>query len=179
MKQHSAPPPTMVSLKQRLQNACNALDIAEPRARRQLAVIFVGQMLGRLGGVAAIKGATNIEARLGVQGTRVSRDLDTTVAMEADRFTAELRSLLDAGWAGFTGTLSSPQEIRAPVPAAYRPTRFTVKVRSGTRGSGTRGSGTRRCTGYEDEGEDVHVDGAAGEAWASRAAAPAIWPLGI
>ena len=128
MKVHSTPPPTFVSLRKRLQNACNSLELAEPRARRQLAVIFVGQMLAHVSGAVAIKGASQLEARLGIEGSRVSRDLDSTIAIELETFTEELRALLEVGWEGFTGILSEPEMIRAPVPEAYRPHRFKLKV---------------------------------------------------
>lgn len=75
-----------------------------------------------------IKGASNIEIRVGTRGTRVSSDLDTVRRATVDQFRDEFATALRTGWAGFTGVLVDDGEITAPAPDGYRPHRYRAKL---------------------------------------------------
>lgn len=69
-------------------------------------------------GAGIIKGATNLELRIGTTGTRVSSDLDTVRLGSPESFRDLLAEALLAGWNGFTGRLVDKGPINAPVPEA-------------------------------------------------------------
>lgn len=69
-------PTNAASLAARLRNLCRERAIPEGRALRLLGVVVVGQLLARTG-VGVVKGATNVEVRVGTARARVSSDLDT------------------------------------------------------------------------------------------------------
>lgn len=128
MKHHDDPPRNLTSLLARLRNVCTEDTLVFGRAQRQLAIVVVGQLLRRLDGVVAIKGATNLEARLGTTRSRVSKDLDATIAADFDDLAETLRAELRRGWNGFSGTLSEPEQIQTPTPEGYRPYRFRLSL---------------------------------------------------
>lgn len=93
------PPSSLRSLEARLRNLARAQAVPERRVRRLIAIVVLGQLLARIG-FAAIKGASNIEIRLGTRSTRVSSDLETVCRVTVDRFRDEFATVLRAGWAG-------------------------------------------------------------------------------
>jgi hypothetical protein len=95
--------------------------------RRALSVAIVGQLL-RDSRAGVIKGASNLELRLGTESSRASSDLDAVRAVEIDDFRSRLEQALVTGWQGFTGRMMDRGEIGAPVPMAYRPHRFDTKL---------------------------------------------------
>lgn len=120
-------PTNATSLAARLRNLCRERDIPEGRVRRLLAVAVVGQLLARTG-VGVVKGATNLEVRVGTGRTRVSSDLDTVRRVSLEEFRDRLAEALRAGWEGFTGVVADRGPIDTPAPAAYRPHRLRVRL---------------------------------------------------
>ncbi|MQA85748.1 MAG: hypothetical protein GEV03_14280 [Streptosporangiales bacterium] len=121
------PPTNLRSLETRLRNLARAQAVPERRLRRLVGIVILGQLLARTG-AAAIKGASNIEVRVGTRGTRVSSDLDTVRSVSIDRFQDEFAAALRAGWAGFTGLLVDDGEIDTREPGGYRPHRYRAKL---------------------------------------------------
>lgn len=121
------PPSSSRSLDARLRNLARTRGVPERRVRRLISIVVIGQLLGQTG-CAAIKGASNIEIRLGARATRVSSDLDTVCRVTIDRFRNEFATALHTGWAGFAGVLIDDGEIAVPTPDGYRPHRYRVKL---------------------------------------------------
>lgn len=121
------PPSNVRSLETRLRNLARAHAVPERRVRRLIGIVVLGQFLANTG-CAAIKGASNIEIRLGTRSTRVSSDLDTVRQVAIDKFRDEFAAALREGWAGFTGVLVDDDEIATPAPDGYRPHRYRAKL---------------------------------------------------
>lgn len=121
------PPANLRSLDARLRNLARVQGIPERRVRRLIGIVVLGQLLSRME-CAVIKGASNIEVRVGTRTTRVSSDLDVVRGAAIAQFHDEFAIALRAGWAGFTGTLIDDGEIAAPTPDGYRPHRYRAKV---------------------------------------------------
>ncbi|MBA2317657.1 MAG: nucleotidyl transferase AbiEii/AbiGii toxin family protein [Euzebyales bacterium] len=121
------PPSNATSLAARLRNVCRDHAIPEGRARRLLGVVVVGQLLARTG-VGVVKGATNLEVRVGTARTRVSSDLDTVRRASLEEFRDRLAESLRVGWEGFTGVVADRGPVDTPAPAAYRPHRLRVRL---------------------------------------------------
>lgn len=120
-------PTNATSLAARLRNLCRNRDIPEGRARRLLAVVIIGQVLADTG-VGVVKGATNLEVRVGTARTRVSSDLDTVRRVSLAAFRDRLAASLRDGWGGFTGVVADRGPIPTPAPAAYKPHRLRVRL---------------------------------------------------
>jgi hypothetical protein len=101
-----------------------------------MGIVVVGQLLARTE-AAAIKGATNLEIRIGTRRARVSSDLDTVRRHSLDVFREQLAEALREGWDAFTGTLMDEGEIPTPAPDGYRPHRFRTKLQFQGRDFGT------------------------------------------
>lgn len=127
MSDRRGPPSNATSLAARLRNLCRDKDIPEGRARRLIGVVVVGQLLSQTR-AGVIKGASNIEVRIGTAATRVSSDLDTVRQLTLEQFRDELSRALRAGWGGFAGTLADQGEIPAALPPDYQPHRFRIKL---------------------------------------------------
>ncbi|TSE00733.1 nucleotidyl transferase AbiEii/AbiGii toxin family protein [Skermania sp. ID1734] len=126
------PPPNIASLRARLRNRARDVRQVETRVQRRLAAlvlneIFLGADLGTDGPPVLIKGGTAIDLRRGTAPARLSKDLDVAVRGNVDRFVAQARGLLDAGWGGFTGRLTRETEINIP-GLLIKPRRFEVKL---------------------------------------------------
>lgn len=100
---------------------------AEGRVRRLIGIVVVGQLLAE-GDLAVIKGASNIEVRVGTGASRVSRDLDAIHRSTLEGFREGLAEALREGWSGFTGVLVDEGEIALPLPDEYRPHRYRAKL---------------------------------------------------
>lgn len=126
MRRRSAPTNAQ-SLSRRIDNLCASRQIPVGRARRLVGIVAVGQIL-RETDAGMVKGASNIELRLGTANTRASSDLDAVrrAALESHRTTLE-RAFRD-GWQGFTGRLRDLGTIQTPGAVAYRPHRFRLKI---------------------------------------------------
>jgi hypothetical protein len=83
------PPTGLRSLEARLRNLARIQGVPERRIRRLIGIVVLGQLLARTE-CAAIKGASNIEVRVGTRATRVSSDLDTVRRGTDDQFRDEL-----------------------------------------------------------------------------------------
>lgn len=121
------PPSGLRSLEARLRNLARAQGVPERRIRRMIGIVVLGQLLAR-SQAAVIKGASNIEVRVGTRGTRVSSDLDTVRRATVDEFRDGFAAALREGWAGFAGVLVDDGEIAVPAPDGYRPHRFRAKL---------------------------------------------------
>lgn len=121
-------PPSARSLEARLRNLCRDRGVPEGRARRLVGVIVTGQLLSDTD-AGAIKGATNLEVRLGTGDTRLSSDLDAVGRTDVAAFRDTLAKAVRVGWAGFAGEVTEPHEIPTPAPDGYRPHRMRLKLR--------------------------------------------------
>lgn len=120
-------PTNATSLAARLRNLCRDRGVPEGRARRLFAVVVVGQILARTG-VGVIKGATNLEVRIGTARTRASSDLDTVRRGSLEEFRDLLAETLRTGWAGFSGVIADHGPIDTPAPAVYQPHRLRMRL---------------------------------------------------
>lgn len=111
-------PTNATSLAARLRNLCRDRDIPEGRARRLLGVMVIGQVLTDTR-VGVVKGATNLEVRVGTAHTRVSSDLDTVRRVPLEEFRDQLAASLRDGWEGFTGIVADRGPILTPAPTGY------------------------------------------------------------
>jgi hypothetical protein len=91
--------------------------------RRLIGIVVVGQLLARTE-AAAVKGASNVEIRVGTRRARVSSDLDAVCRHSLDAFRDQLAEALRDGWDAFTGLLVDDGEIPAPVPEGVVPIAF-------------------------------------------------------
>lgn len=133
----SRPPPQSArSLDARLRNLARNDEIAEGRLRRTIAIAVIGQLLGRTE-AGVIKGASNLEIRVGTRATRVSSDLDAVRRQTLEEFRDGIAEALREGWGDFTGVLVDEGEIAIPAPGGYRPHRFRVKLQFRTRNFGS------------------------------------------
>lgn len=130
------PPPNLRSLEARLRNLARECELPEGRLRRLIAITAIGQLLARTG-AAVVKGASNIEVRIGTRGARVSSDLDMVRRQTLEDFRDRIAEALRAGWDAFTGTLIDEGEIRIPAQGVYRPHRFRAKLQFHGRDFGT------------------------------------------
>jgi hypothetical protein len=73
------PPSNSRSLSDRIRNLSRAHGLAEGRVRRLLGVVVIGQLLVRTD-AAVLKGATNLEVRLGTAGHVCRATLTPSVA---------------------------------------------------------------------------------------------------
>ena len=127
-----APPTNLTSLRARLRNHARDVHQVETRIQRRLAAlvlneIFLAADLGIDGPPILIKGGTAIDLRRGTAPARLSKDLDAAVRGDIDGFIAQARTLLDAGWCGFTGRLARETDIDVP-GLLVKPRRFDVKL---------------------------------------------------
>ena len=125
-------PKNRKSLDARLRNAARAADLPEGRVRRQLGVLVVAEMLGRVRGQSGhqlflIKGGSSIELRLGVASSRTSKDLDAIFCEDLSRMYDLARAALANGWNGFSAVVTPQKSINAPGLSA-KPQRFKVKL---------------------------------------------------
>ena len=75
-------------------------NIAAVEYRDIMAGVILGQMLPT---GTVVKGGTSMRLRLGPGNSRGTVDFDATRSTELDDYIKSLRSLLEDGWAGFTG----------------------------------------------------------------------------
>lgn len=120
------PPTNLNALEARLRNHCEAAGRNFSRARRHVGALVVARLLRRTDTV--VKGGRNLEIRYGLAATRASTDVDVVRVRALDELIDHLESVLQQGWAGFTGRVIERGEIRAPVPVDYRPHRLDVKL---------------------------------------------------
>lgn len=129
----SRPAPTnKTALAARVRNAARAADLPEGRVQRQLGVMVVAELLGRVRNpdgqeLFLVKGGSSIELRLGVASSRTSKDLDAVFRGDFTDMYNAAREALTAGWNGFTALVTPPEEINAP-GLATNPRRFKVKL---------------------------------------------------
>ena len=75
-------------------------NLAAVEYRDIMAGVILGQMLPA---GTVVKGGTSMRLRLGPGNARVTIDFDTARNVELDEYIRTLRSLLELGWADFTG----------------------------------------------------------------------------
>ena len=122
------PAPTNArSLNSRLDNLCADRGIPSGRGRRLVGIVVVGQLLAETR-AGVVKGASNIELRVGTGRSRASSDLDTVRRETLEEYRNDLERALRTGWHGFTGALKDLGEIMTPAPVTYRPHRFRPKL---------------------------------------------------
>ena len=127
MTDQPGPPKNLRSLEAQIRNLARDAQEVEGRVRRAISVAIIGQLLADTK-AGVIKGATNLELRLGIANTRASSDLDAVRSVALDEFRARLAAALADGWNGFAGRLVDRGEIGAPVPDVYRPYRYHAKL---------------------------------------------------
>lgn len=125
-------PKNKTALAARLRNAARAADLPEGRVQRQLGVMVVAELLGRVRSengqqLFLVKGGSSIELRLGVAGSRTSKDLDAVFRGSFSLMYDAARRALADGWNGFSAVVTPPEEIDAP-GLATKPRRFKVKL---------------------------------------------------
>lgn len=121
------PPSNAQSLAKRLDNLCRQQHIPVGRARRLIGIVVVGQLLEQTA-AGVVKGASNIEVRVGTANSRASSDLDTVRRQTLGHYRAQLEEALRLGWHGFTGLLADQGPIATPGPIVYQPHRFRLKL---------------------------------------------------
>ena len=92
--------------------------------------IMAGAILGQmLPAGTVVKGGTSMRLRLGPGNSRVTVDFDTARSIELDDYIRSLRSLLEVGWADFTGEVAiRKQGSPAGVPFEYVMQPIDVKL---------------------------------------------------
>ena len=125
-------PSNLTSLRARLRNHARDGHQVETRVQRRLAALVINEIflaadLDIDGPPILIKGGTAIDLRRGTAPARLSKDLDAAVRGDLDAFIVQARTLLQAGWCGFTGRLTRESEIDVP-GLSVKPRRFDVKL---------------------------------------------------
>jgi len=101
-------------------------NIAAVEYRDIMAGVVLGQMLPA---GTVVKGGTSMRLRLGPGNSRVTIDFDTARSIELDDYIRTLRSLLENGWADFTGEVAiRKQGSPARVPFEYVMQPIDVKL---------------------------------------------------
>lgn len=101
-------------------------NIAAVEYRDIMAGVILGQMLPE---GTVVKGGTSMRLRLGPGSSRVTVDFDTARRIELDAYIKSLRTLLEAGWADFTGEVAvRRQGSPAGVPFEYVMQPIDVKL---------------------------------------------------
>lgn len=120
-------PPHVRSLTRRLDNLASARSVAPLRLRNAVAGLVLAQMLPP----GAVKGGAAVVLRVGVRGSRFTRDVDASRAADtsAEDYLDRLETNLAAGWGGFTGRVV-PGTPRGPlgVPEDYVMRPVAVKL---------------------------------------------------
>lgn len=93
---------------------------------RTITMVAVGQMLP----ASAVKGGTAMKLRLGVDGSRFSKDLDVARREGLDKFLTDFDTALRDGWGGFTGEIRASTNVSRPlnIPADYIMVARRIKV---------------------------------------------------
>jgi hypothetical protein len=92
-------------------------NIAAVEYRDIMAGVILGQMLPK---GTVVKGGMSMRLRFGPGNSRVTVDFDTARSSELDDYIKSLRTLLEVGWADFTGeVLLRRQSSPADVPFEY------------------------------------------------------------
>jgi len=101
-------------------------NIAAVEYRDIMAGVVLGQMLPA---GTVVKGGTSMRLRLGPGNSRVTVDFDAARNIELDDYIKSLRSLLEVGWADFTGEVSiRKQGSPTGVPFEYIMQPIDVKL---------------------------------------------------
>lgn len=101
-------------------------NIAAVEYRDIMAGVVLGQMLPE---GTVVKGGTSLRLRLGPGNSRVTVDFDAARSVELDGYVRSLRSLLEGGWADFTGEVAiRKQGSPAGVPFEYVMQPLDVKL---------------------------------------------------
>lgn len=101
-------------------------NIAAVEYRDIMAGVVLGQMLPE---GTVVKGGTSLRLRLGPGNSRVTVDFDAARSVELDGYVRSLRSLLESGWADFTGEVAiRKQGSPAGVPFEYVMQPLDVKL---------------------------------------------------
>ena len=111
MAKREGPPPSRKSLDRLLQSAAHGDPRLETKLRRAFAATILGQMAPE---GTAFKGAGTSPLRLGIEGSRLTTDLDASkpYGMTHADFAAQLIETTAKGWEDFTATIKTqPQHI--------------------------------------------------------------------
>lgn len=126
------PPRNLRSLMDRLRNQARGEGALEARVQRRLAALVVAEMLARVdlgteGPPLLVKGGSALELRLGLAGSRTSKDLDAVVRGSLESFIRQAETVVRQPLAGFTGKLKDIREV--PVPGmSVTPRQFKVAL---------------------------------------------------
>lgn len=100
-------------------------DAGVRRIRLIMANTIAGQMLPN----GVIKGGSALKLRYGNSITRFTRDLDTARKTDLEAFIVELRTNLDNGWNGFTGSVVRREPAYPKgIPGQYVMQPFEIKL---------------------------------------------------
>ena len=101
-------------------------NVAAVEYRDIMAGVVLGQMLPE---GTVVKGGTSLRLRLGPGNSRVTVDFDAARSVELDGYIRSLRSLLEGGWADFTGEVAiRKQGSPSGVPFEYVMQPIDVKL---------------------------------------------------
>ena len=101
-------------------------NVAAVEYRDIMAGVVLGQMLPE---GTVVKGGTSLRLRLGPGYSRVTVDFDAARSVELDGYIRSLRSLLEGGWADFTGEVAiRKQGSPSGVPFEYVMQPIDVKL---------------------------------------------------
>ena len=105
MSERREPPPTLVSLKARINDAAGAREGPLRRIERAVANTVVGQMIPS----GVIKGGTGTKFRVGEGMSRFTPDFDPSrpAPMDVESYVDELQGALAQGWGGFGATIEA------------------------------------------------------------------------
>lgn len=93
-------PANKTALAARVRNAARSADLPEGRVQRQLGVLVVSELLGRVRNengqqLFLVKGGSSIELRLGVASSRTTKDLGVPLSVVDDRLP---QMMMKSGW---------------------------------------------------------------------------------
>lgn len=120
-------PRNLDSLQARVNNLARQRGQQPRRIQRAVASTVVGQMLPD----GVVKGGTAMKIRVGEVGSRYTPDFDASRSrnVAVDDYVEQLRDRLEAGWAGFTGTVRvlEPRQVE-DVPPDYLMRPFEIRL---------------------------------------------------
>ncbi|MDA8207651.1 MAG: nucleotidyl transferase AbiEii/AbiGii toxin family protein [Actinomycetota bacterium] len=113
MAKREGPPTSRKSLERLLHNAAHGDPQLETKLKRAFAATILGQMAPE---GTAFKGAGTSPLRLGIEGSRLTTDLDASkpYGITHEEYTAQLIETTAKGWKDFTATIATDEHQHIP-----------------------------------------------------------------